>query len=98
VPTAVIVNQSVGDDAAKKIKGRKRFTLVDTLGLLVGVKVVAASVPERQGAQHLLQHVDAERDRLPRLVRVGVDYERLPESLEALIYIAMIRIMLRRLA
>jgi hypothetical protein len=32
VPTSVMVNQSVGYDAGKKIKGRKRFTLVDTLG------------------------------------------------------------------
>lgn len=51
VPTAVMVNQSVGYDGAKKIKGRKRFTLVDTLGLLIAVKVVAASVPEREGAR-----------------------------------------------
>ncbi len=30
--------------------------------------------------------------------RLNVDYERLPESSEALIYIAMIGVMLRRLA
>jgi putative transposase len=27
-------SQSVGYDGGKKIKGRKRFTLVDTMGLL----------------------------------------------------------------
>ena len=35
VPTAVMVQQAVGYDAGKKVKGRKRFTLVDTLGLLM---------------------------------------------------------------
>lgn len=44
-------------DGGKKIKGRKRFTLVDTMGLLIAVKVVAASVPEREGAKQLLQTV-----------------------------------------
>jgi putative transposase len=155
VPTSAMVNQSVGYDAAKKLKGRKRFALVDTLGLLMMVKVVAASVPEREGAKQLLYQVHQERSRFPRLMRIwvdagfsgedflrsimdwfgwvldvvlrpngtqgfvllpkrwtvertygwlhwcrrlNVDYERLPASSEALIYIAMIRLMLRRLA
>ncbi|MBF1999894.1 MAG: transposase [Synechococcales cyanobacterium M58_A2018_015] len=38
VPTAVRVHQTVGYDAAKKIKGRKRFTRVDTMGLLIAVQ------------------------------------------------------------
>jgi len=50
VPTAVMVHESVGYDAAKKVKGRKRFVLVDTLGLLVAVQIVSANVPERQAA------------------------------------------------
>jgi hypothetical protein len=54
VATSVMVNKSVGDDAGKKVKGRKRFTLVDTLGLLMMVRVVAASIPEREGAKQLL--------------------------------------------
>jgi hypothetical protein len=54
VPTAVMVNNAVGYDAGKKLKGRKRFTLVDTLGLLLMVKVVAADVQERDGAKQLL--------------------------------------------
>ena len=54
VPTAVMVHEAVGYDGAKQIKGRKRFTLVDTLGLLMAVHVVAANVPEREGARQLL--------------------------------------------
>lgn len=155
VPTSVMVNSCVGYDAHKKIKGRKRFTMVDTLGLLVMVRVVAANVPERQGAKQLLSQVDQEREKYPRLIkiwadsgfdgkdfmhsvmdifgwvlevvarprdargfvllpkrwtvertygwlhwcrRLNLDYERLPISSESFIYIAMIRLMLCRLA
>ena len=63
-PTAAILDSQsvksdpyggvVGYDAGKRIKGRKRHLLVDTLGLVLGVLVTAANVPEREGAQHLL--------------------------------------------
>lgn len=39
-----------GFDAGKKVKGRKRHLLVDTLGLLIAVTVTAASVQDRDGA------------------------------------------------
>ena len=39
----------VGYDAGKKIKGRKRHLLVDTIGLVLAVKVTPASTPEREG-------------------------------------------------
>jgi transposase len=39
-----------GYDAAKKIKGRKRHLVTDTLGLLVAVLVTAASVQDRDAA------------------------------------------------
>ena len=42
-------NQDVGFDGNKKIKGRKRHSLVDTLGLLLAVVVTAANVDDRQG-------------------------------------------------
>lgn len=73
VATAVMVHEAVGYDAGKKIKGRKRFTLVDTLGLLIAVRVVAGNVPEREAALQLLQQIHQERQRLPRLVRIWVD-------------------------
>jgi len=162
-PTAAILDsQSVrsadhaghtGYDAAKKIKGRKRHLLVDTLGLVLGIAVTPASTPERAGAQALLvrvlcwftwlrmlwvdsgysgpefaRWVRTHRRKLlvevvarlrqtkgfkilrrrwvvertfgwlmkqRRLVR---DYEVTESSAEAWVYIAMIRIMLRRLA
>lgn len=48
---------TVGYDAAKQIKGRKRHLLVDTLGLVLGVVVTPADCPERDGAQQVLQRV-----------------------------------------
>jgi putative transposase len=47
----------VGYDAAKKIKGRKRHLLVDTLGLVLGVVLTPASTPEREGGRTLLEGV-----------------------------------------
>lgn len=162
-PTAAILDSQsvksaghggdVGYDAAKRIKGRKRHLLVDTLGLVLGVAVTPASTPERDGAQVGLEQVlgwytwlrllwvdggytgatfaqwvkglrpklavqavkrsddtagftvlprrwVVERTfgwlmRQRRLVR---DYETTATSAEAWIYIAMIRIQLRRLA
>jgi transposase len=42
---------SRGYDAGKKINGRKRFIVTDTLGLLIVVVVLAASVQDRDGAR-----------------------------------------------
>ena len=47
----------MGYDAGKKIKGRKRHLLVDTLGLVLGVAVTPASTPERAGGLALLATV-----------------------------------------
>ena len=60
----------VGYDAGKRIKGRKRHLLVDTLGLVLGVAVTPASCPEREGAQTVLKQVG---DWLTRLRRLWVD-------------------------
>jgi transposase len=43
-----------GYDAGKKVKGRKRHVLVDTLGLLLAVSVTAASVQDRDGAHPVM--------------------------------------------
>jgi putative transposase len=44
-----------GFDGGKLIVGRKRFILVDVLGLLLTVVVTKASIQERDGAKTLLQ-------------------------------------------
>ena len=76
---AIIDSQSVkatrttgsrGYDAGKKINGRKRHLLVDTLGLLLFVVVHVASVQDRDGAKLVLR---ACRDRLPRLQLLWAD-------------------------
>jgi len=46
-----------GYDAAKQVKGRKRFVTVDTLGLVLRVWVTAASVGEREGGKQVLKKV-----------------------------------------
>lgn len=155
VTTATMVHESVGYDGAKKKKGRKRHTAVDTLGLILRVVVTAANVPERAGGKQVLAKVDQMGERVSRLHtiwadggysgmpfmkwvmdsfrwivwvvlrpeqtkgfvllkkrwvvertfgwfnwyrRLSKDYERKTASSEAMIYIAMIRLMVRRLA
>ena len=61
----------VGYDAGKRIKGRKRHLLVDTLGLVLGVAVTPASCPERDGAQRVL--LSRVGDWFTRLRRLWVD-------------------------
>ena len=58
------VAMSEATTGGKKIQGRKRHLLVDTQGLLLGVKVLAAEIRDRAGGQVLLT---ALRGKLPRL-------------------------------
>lgn len=59
-----------GYDAGKKVKGRKRHLLVDTLGLLLAVVVTAASVQDRDGA---VPSVAAGCQKYPTLAKLYVD-------------------------
>jgi putative transposase len=157
---AIIDSQSVkttnvkgirGYDAGKKVKGRKRHILVDTMGLLLIVLVHAANIQDRDGAKLVFNKAKQYFSRL-RLIwadggyagkliawvlnnhnwvleivkrsddikgfqvlprrwvvertfawlsfcrRLSKDYEVLPETSEAMIYAAMVHLMVRRLA
>jgi putative transposase len=143
-----------GYDAGKKIEGRKRHVVVDTLGLLLWVIVGPANVQDRDGARPLLQAVlpcckglrkiwadsgyagglvkwfqeqVGPRDCVLEIVRrlegvsgfhilpkrwivertlgwlvksrrLARDYETATQSSESMIYLTMIRLMLKRLA
>ena len=141
-----------GYDAGKKVKGRKRHILVDTLGLLLSVAVHAADIQDRDGAGLVLdKHTRAlfpfierifadagyqgprvasaaactgrwivkivKRNELHKFVvvpkrwivertlawishnrRLARDFERYASTVAAFVRLAMIRIMLRRLA
>jgi len=59
-----------GYDAGKKIVGRKRHLLVDTDGLILKVRVHAASVQDRDGATLVLDQID---EPLAKLERIWAD-------------------------
>jgi transposase len=60
----------VGFDAAKKVKGRKRHAVVDTLGLMLGCAVLSGHVQDRDGCLGVLKQV---RRLFPFLERVIAD-------------------------
>jgi putative transposase len=111
-----------GYDGAKKLNGRKRHLLVDTLGLVCKVQVTAANVGDRDGAMALLGRrgrwlppgatppivspfavvprrwvVERTFAWLGRYRRLSKEYEYLTATSEAVIYLVMTRLLLRRL-
>ena len=76
---AIIDSQSVktdeqaeakGYDAGKKVKGRKRHILVDTLGLLLKTKVLTADIQDRDAAKMLFTEI---KQQMPRLYLIWAD-------------------------
>ena len=59
-----------GYDAGKKVKGRKRHILTDTLGLILAIVITAASVQDRDAAPSV---VDAAVSKYPTVEKVYVD-------------------------
>ena len=54
VKAAMQATDDIGFDGNKRIKGRKRHVLTDTLGLILCVTVTAANTGDRQGLRSLL--------------------------------------------
>ena len=69
-----------GYDAGKKIKGRKRHILTDTLGLLVGAVIHTADIQDRDGAPAVLASI---RQSFPWLRHVFADGGYAGEKLKA---------------
>lgn len=59
-----------GYDAGKKVKGRKRHLVTDTLGLLLAVVITSASVQDRDAAMGI---VDLAKAKVPSIEVVYVD-------------------------
>lgn len=76
-PTAAIIDSqstrstaqggNTGFDAGKKVKGRKRHLVVDTVGLLLAVTITSASVQDRDGAAPVVAQACAKVPGLKKL-------------------------------
>jgi putative transposase len=71
VKTTEVGGEERGYDGGKKIKGRKRHLLVDTLGLLIAVLITAASLDDGAAAPQLLAKVSPQE--FPRLETIFAD-------------------------
>ena len=71
VKTTEVGGEARSYDGGKKIKGRKRHLLVDTLGLLIAVLITAAGVDDGAAAPQLLAQVSPQE--FPRLTTIFGD-------------------------
>lgn len=67
---AVVGADSRGYDGAKKINGRRRHLICDTIGLLLAIRVLPADVTDRQAATDMLP---ALRTRFPTVTKLWAD-------------------------
>ena len=68
VKLAPFMNQERGTDGNKKVNGRKRHMIVDTLGLCWGVVVHAADTADGQKAHLLVEHCLGYLDRMRKIL------------------------------
>jgi transposase len=80
VKTTEVGGKERGYDGGKKIKGRKRHLLVDTLGLLLAVVITSAHVDEGAAAIDLLTQINAQD--FPRLATLFGDTKYHNRALE----------------
>jgi putative transposase len=80
-----------GYDGAKKLTGRKRHLVVDSLGLLLAVLVTTADVADAVAARHVLEPLTYERFPRLKVVRADSAYGRygLPEWVTQLGHFAL---------
>jgi Transposase and inactivated derivatives len=81
VKTTEIGGPERGYDGGKKIKGRKRHLLVDTLGVLIAVLITSAGLDDGAAAPILLGHVTPHD--FPRLITIFADTKYHNHALEA---------------
>ena len=76
VKTTSCGGRHIGFDGGKNVKGRKRFILTDTQGLLLAVWICGANISEKQGAMYFLRYlkrVPLLKDICSRLQLIWVD-------------------------
>lgn len=81
VKTTEVGGQERGDDGGKKIQGRKRHVLVDTIGLVLVVLITSAALDDGAAAITLLAQISAEE--FPRLSVIFGDSKYHNHDLEA---------------
>ena len=59
-----------GYDGGKKIQGRKRHIITDTLGLVIAIAVHSAAIQDREGAKAVIEQL---RYKFPRLKKILAD-------------------------
>ncbi len=67
VKTSSVAGEAQGFDAGKKIKGRKRHIVVDTMGFVMAIVVTSAAVQDRDGAKILLNRLDGSAKKMRKI-------------------------------
>ena len=81
VKTTEVGGPARGYDGGKKIKGRKRHLLVDTLGLVLAILITSAGLDDGMAAPLLLGHVTPQD--FPRLMTIFADQKYHNHALDA---------------